>query len=100
MTAGQITKIAMIELEIKGGFVWRNNNLTVPGRKFTGMKGVPDICGFQKVSGQAIYCEVKTINDKFSEYQINFMNRAKTAGCKCLVATEENGHVIIKEWKQ
>lgn len=99
LTAGQITKAALMILETRGCFVWRSNNLSVPGRKFTGLKGVPDICGFHKRTGVAVYCEVKTINDKFSEHQVNFMDRAKKAGCHCLIATEENTNVVIKEWQ-
>lgn len=98
LTAGQITRDAMLILENRNCFVWRNNNLAVPGRKFIGLKGVPDIVGFQKLTGLAVYCEVKTKNDKFSEYQRNFMIRAKTAGCMCLVAFDNNGKTEIKSW--
>lgn len=98
LTAGQITRDALLELERRNCYVWRNNNLSVPGRKFTGLKGVPDIVGFQKLSGVAVYCEVKTINDKFSDFQRNFMIRAKTAGCLCLVAYDVNGVTQIKTY--
>lgn len=99
LTAGQITKVAMQILEARQCMVWRSNNLPVPGRKFTGLKGVPDICGFQRNTGLAVYCEVKTINDRFSEYQVDFLNRAKKAGCLTMVATEENGNVTLKEYQ-
>lgn len=99
LTAGMITKIAMLELERRNCFVWRSNNLTVPGRKFVGLRGVPDICGFHKETGIAVYCEVKTKNDKLSEYQLNFMNRASLSNCLCLIAIEENGNVILKQWQ-
>ena len=56
LTAGMITKIAMIEMEMKGYFVWRHNNLAVPGRKFNGLKGVPDIIGFDKKTGLSVFC--------------------------------------------
>lgn len=98
LTAGQITRDAMLMLEARHCVVWRNNNLAVPGRKFIGLKGVPDIIGFQKRTGLAVYCEVKTKNDKFSEYQRNFMIRAKTAGCMCLVAFDNNGETDLKSW--
>lgn len=99
LTAGQITRDAMVMLEERHCFVWRNNNLSVPGRKFTGLKGVPDIVGFQKMTGVAVYCEVKTKNDKFSEYQKNFMIRAKTAGCICLIAYDGDGQTLLKNWE-
>jgi hypothetical protein len=98
LTAGQITTWALAELERRHFFVWRNNNLSVPGRKFIGMKGVPDIVGFVKNSGLAVYCEVKTVNDKFSEYQTNFLNRAKTAGCICLIASDDDGKLKLHEF--
>lgn len=98
ITAGQITKVAMGILESRNCLVWRSNNLPVPGRRFTGLKGVPDICGFHRNTGIAVYCEVKTINDRFSEYQIYFMTKAKKAGCITLVATEENGKIVINDF--
>lgn len=99
LTAGMITKIAMKELEQRNCFVWRSNNLSVPGRKFVGLKGVPDICGFNKQTGMAVYCEVKTKNDKLSNFQINFMNRASQSNCLCMMAMDENGKVILKQWQ-
>jgi hypothetical protein len=99
LTAGQITRDAMLMLEDRNCFVWRNNNLAVPGRKFTGLKGVSDIIGFQKISGIAVYVEVKTKNDKVSEYQRNFMIRAKTAGCIVLIAYDDEGKTNLKTWQ-
>jgi hypothetical protein len=98
LTVSQITMTAIKILESRFCFVWRQNNLAVRGRTFTGLKGVPDIIGFQKFTGVAVYCEVKTLTDKMSQYQIDFMNRAKTSGCHCLVATDVNGEVVLKEW--
>ncbi len=98
LTAGQITTWALAELERQGFFVWRNIIFSVPGRKLIGMKGVPDIIGFVKNSGLFVVCEVKTKNDKFSEYQKNFLNRAKTAGCVCLVAMDDDGRIKIDTW--
>jgi hypothetical protein len=99
LTAGMITKEAMMEMEMRGYFVWRHNNLAIPGRKFNGLKGVPDIIGFEKKSGLSVYCEVKTKNDKISEYQANFMTRAKKAGCHVYLAVDDDGNVLIKEWE-
>jgi hypothetical protein len=98
LSVSQITMAAIKILESRFCFVWRQNNLAVRGRTFTGLKGVPDIIGFQKFTGVAVYCEVKTINDKMSQHQIDFMNKAKTSGCHCLIATDVNGEVILKEW--
>lgn len=94
-----ITRDALMELSFRGCFVWRNNNIAIRGRKFIGERGVPDITGFHKKTGVAVYCEVKTINDRFSMDQIIFMNRAKLAGCHCLVASDDNGKTKISEWQ-
>lgn len=98
LTASQITATAIKILESRFCFVWRQNNLAVRGRTFTGLKGVPDIIGYQKHTGVSVFCEVKTKTDKMSEHQIDFMTKAKTSGCHCLIATDENGQVILKEW--
>jgi hypothetical protein len=98
LSVSHITTTAIKILESRFCFVWRQNNLAVRGRTFTGLKGVPDIIGFQKFTGVAVYCEVKTANDKMSQYQIDFMNKAKTSGCHCLIATDQDGQVVLKEW--
>ena len=97
-TASEITEVAIKILQSRHCFVWRQNNLAVRGRKFAGLKGVSDIMGFQVFTGMAVYCEVKTLTDRLSEDQINFLNRAKGAGCFCFVATEDKGTIILKEW--
>ena len=98
LSAGMITKFALIKLEQMGYYVWRCNNLTVPGRKFIGERGVADITGFCKTTGKAVYCEVKTIKDKLSDYQIVFLNRAKNAGALCYLATDNKGIPELNEW--
>lgn len=99
LTASQITKLAIEELTKRGCKVWRNNNLAVRGRTFIGLKGVPDIIGFHKFTGRAIYCEVKTKTDKFSEFQVEFMTEAKESNCHALVATDVDGKLLLSEWK-
>ena len=98
LTCGIITKFALMKLESKGYYVWRCNNLSVPGRKFIGERGVADITGFCKTTGKAVYCEVKTIKDKLSDYQIVFLNRAKNAGALCYLATDNKGIPELSEW--
>lgn len=98
LTASQITIEAIKILESRFCFVWRQNNLAVRGRTFTGLKGVPDILGYNKLTGISVFCEVKSKTDKMSEHQINFMTKAKTSGCHCLIATDVDGMVVIKEW--
>ena len=98
LTVGLITKFALMKLESKGYYVWRNNNLSVPGRKFIGERGVADITGFCKTTGKAVYCEVKTIKDKLSDGQIVCLNRAKNAGALFYLATDNKGIPELSEW--
>lgn len=99
MTANELTKEAIKQLNKNGAFVWRNNNLAVKGRTFIGLKGVPDIVGFHTHTGVAVYCETKAIGDKLSEYQKSFLDLAKMAHCFCYIATEVEGKLIIKDYE-
>ena len=87
-TASELTKYAIAELSALGCTVWRANNIAIPGRKFIGKKGMSDIIGYDK-GGLATYCEVKTINDKISEHQINFLTDAMYAGCKVFICMQD-----------
>lgn len=98
LTKGEITKSALTELKLRGANVWMQNNLAVPGIKFIGRKGVADIIGFVSKTGLFVACEVKTINDTFSDDQIVFMNEVKKAGGIALIATQEFNHVVLKDW--
>jgi len=77
--------------------VWRQNNLRVPGRKFIGMKGMPDIIGHSQ-DGRAVYCEVKTENDRLSQEQIEFMDAAQKAGCQVWVSKGFRGLSAFQSW--
>jgi hypothetical protein len=82
-----------------GFTVWRQNNLAVRGRKFIGKKGMPDIIGYDS-EGCAVWCEVKTINDKISEHQIDFMTDAMYAGCRVLICMQDKeGLVKLISWQ-
>lgn len=98
LTVSQITSTAIKILESRYCFVWRQNNIAVRGRTFTGMRGMPDIIGYHMNTGVAVYCEVKTKKDKLSEYQITFLNKAKASGCHCLLAVDDDGEVKLKDW--
>lgn len=99
LTKGEITKSALAELTLRGANCWMQNNLAVPGRKFIGRKGLPDIIGFVINTGLFVVVEVKTIGDTFKDDQIVFMNEVKQAGGIALWATQEFNQVVLKEWK-
>ena len=86
-------------LTIWGGHVWRQNNHPTRGRKFIGMKGMPDIIGYN-LNGTAIWCEVKTEGDRLSQDQIDFMNRAAANGCKVYLCTvDDGGFPVVNAWE-
>lgn len=100
MTAGEITESALIELKWRGYECWRQNQIPVPGRRFTGKKGLTDIQGYHKLTGIALYCEVKKIGDTIRIEQYKFLQDAKKAGCDVRLATQdkETGQFIMKEF--
>lgn len=83
----KLTKGAIQLLTFKGFEVWRNNNAAVYDRKIGGFRrnstklGVPDIIGFQKKTGRAIYVEIKTGSDRLSDEQRAFLINALENGC-------------------
>jgi len=59
----------------------RNNFLKNPNK----LKGVPDINGYRKSDGKAIYIEIKTGKDRLSESQDYFLTEANKAGCITMI---------------
>lgn len=97
-TASELTKFILSELSAMGFTVWRANNIAVPGRKFIGKRGMPDIIGYDR-GGYAVWCEVKTINDRLSEHQVTFLNDAMNAGCRVFISMQDkDGKVHLKNW--
>ena len=97
LTASEITKLAIAELNNRGGVYWRNNNIPVRGRINNVKKGVSDILGISR-AGVFVACEVKTVNDRLSSEQIDFLTTVKALGGAALLATEENGLFKLKEY--
>lgn len=98
MTSNQITKHVIEELTWKGFHVWRQNQVPVRGRGFIGQKGLPDVVGFCKKSGKALYAEIKGEGDSLSEVQIEFMTKAKEAGCIVMIAQFKKGKYELREF--
>lgn len=87
-TANDLTKQAIELLSLHGFIVWRNNNGAVYDLKQKRFRknpqtklGVPDIVGYQKKTGRAIYVEVKVGYDKLSDEQRQFLLEAIENGC-------------------
>jgi hypothetical protein len=87
----------MANLMMRGYYVWRQNNHATRGRRFIGMAGLPDIIGYCRRSGRAVYCEVKTQGDRLSDEQITFLTHAYRCGCFAYIAmidTEGNPQIM------
>jgi hypothetical protein len=97
LTKDIIRESALKELAWRGHDCWRQNNIAVRGRKFIGRKGVSDIIGITK-DGRWVACEVKTLNDRLSEDQIDFLNDIKKTGGEALIAHQVCGRVELREW--
>jgi hypothetical protein len=101
LTKDIIRESALKELAWRGYDCWRQNNIAVRGRKFIGRKGVSDIIGFTKYDKgcKFIACEVKTINDRLSKSQIEFLTDVFNSGGIALIAKQsDNGHVELVEF--
>lgn len=87
-----LTSACINYLNLNGFCVWRNNNgATYSVKQQTHIKlahhkkGVPDIIGYHKKTGKAIWCEIKTGRDKLSIHQQQFIEDARNANCDALV---------------
>lgn len=89
MTTTNATTRAIIDYLNMNGFVaYRNNNGAVYSVKRNCFlknplhkAGIPDICGYRKSDGRALFVEIKTGKDKLSLEQADFMRDAKKSGC-------------------
>lgn len=98
-TAGELTEMAGGFLKKRNVFTWRNNQLKVKGRPFRGLKGVSDRIGFHLENGVFVACEIKTINDKISKEQQEFLQGVADAGGWALVYHQDkNGEVKMEEY--
>ena len=92
-----LRKVCLEELVMRGFDCWRNNNHTTPGRKFIGRKGVPDIIGIAE-DGKWVACEIKTLGDKFSQAQIDFLNSLAVRGAHAFIGVEVDGVPELRPW--
>ena len=107
MSTNEITKHALIELDLMGLEVWRQNQIRVPGRSFVGKKGLSDIIGYARPQNKANYaagtfclCEVKGEGDRLKKEQITLLDDAYQSGCICFIATlDEKKKFILKKYQ-
>lgn len=98
LTKATIRASAIKELTWRGYNVWIHNNLAVRKRKFIGRLGVSDVIGITK-DGRWVACEIKTLNDRLSNDQIDFLNDVKKAGGAAYVACQVGTRVELREWE-
>lgn len=86
--ANDLTKQLIYLLRVSGYRAWRNNNTGLYDpvkkvfRKNPAMeKGIPDVLGFHKKTGQFVCIEVKAGKDKLTPEQTEFILEARRAGC-------------------
>lgn len=99
LTKAHIRASALKELAYRGCDCWRQNNIAVRRRTFIGRYGVSDIMGFCKKTGRIVAVEVKTIGDRLSDDQIDFLNDVKKAGGKAYIACQVGTRVELREWE-
>ena len=99
LTASKITQDALLILRARNIECWRQTNNTGKRWRNNVNPGVPDIIGYNKGTGLAIYCEIKTSGDRLSEHQITFFLKAMAANCICLIATEVKGRTELIDFK-
>lgn len=100
------TTAAISLLNMTGHKVWRNNNGAVYSEKFkcflknpAKKLGVPDIIGYRKNDGKAIWVEIKTGKDRLSVEQAYFLDEAKKNGCLTAVTGSiADLQLQMKQW--
>lgn len=109
MSASEITKEALRLLRERGYVVWRQNQIPVKGRCFTGKLGLSDIIGWYAWKTTVDYdttmkaanwvaCEVKAGKDKLSKEQHEFLTELKRSGGIALLAIEVGGKVVLVDY--
>lgn len=95
MSAGEITSKAMQILEERNIECWRQNNIPVRGRAFTGRRGIGDVVGFHRMTGVMVSCEIKKIGDTLKPDQELFLTKLKAAGGLALIARQIGNEVEL-----
>jgi hypothetical protein len=100
LTKDEITRSAITELTKQGGRVRKvHNGGAYRKRKYQVEKGHVDIQGYSK-EGICLYCEVKTIGDKFSKEQIEILDDLDKCGGISLVAIQVGTQVNVVPWNE
>lgn len=82
-------------VRVPAGMFWAGPNRDVPVR--VAMPGHPDLAGYRRSDGRAVYIEVKTRRGRVTKEQEQFITLAKQAGCLAGVARSvKDAEEIVK----
>lgn len=71
-------------VRVPAGMFWAGPNRDIPVR--VAMPGHPDLAGYRRSDGRAVYIEVKTKKGRATPEQEQFLAVAKQAGCLAGIA--------------
>ncbi|WP_448529177.1 VRR-NUC domain-containing protein [Raineya sp.] len=104
-TSAETTKAIILYLNAFGCVAWRQNNAGVWDAKKQcyrknqfSRRGIPDIVGYRKSDGKAIFVEVKSGKDRLSAEQKEFLREARENNCIAIVA--KNFDDFEEQWKK
>ena len=90
--ANELTAYAVKVFRKAGYFCWRENTTGIYDPKAKafrsnpgGMKGISDVIGFHRKTGQFLACEIKVGADRLSAEQETFLLEVRNAGGLALV---------------
>lgn len=101
-TTEWLTNQAVMGFNQNGFFVHRQNNVGVYDKntdsyRFNGMRGVPDIIGFDLAKGRFVGVEIKTGSDRVRPDQQKYLDRIKASGGLALVVRSTNDLKFLLE---
>jgi hypothetical protein len=98
LTAAEITRQAIQMLNLRNVEAWRQANMTYGRRKGVATKGISDVLGFNRSTGQLVACEIKKIGDTLKPDQKTFLRKVREAGAVSLIATQVGNEVVLMEY--
>lgn len=94
--SNSLAKYVILNCNLNGHYVWRNNTVGVAGRSNVAHKGVGDVIGITK-NGQHIEFEIKIGKDKQSDSQLHHEAMIKkNNGLYFVVKTIEDVDNLVK----
>jgi len=96
----RLKKAILDYLHSLGHEAWNANVGRMQGHYRTGIPGLPDIQGYHRWTGSAIFIEAKIPPNSLSQEQTVFLFNAQRAGCIALKATSLNDVLVEKRLRE